>query len=632
MITSLIAEQKARGVQTGDHFAKPGSNDRLWSALEKLAVTDPETFVDYFANDVVNLVSVAWLGPNYQIVSDPNVVNPGGTAQTAHRDYHLGFMDLDLAAQFPAHVHRLSPVLTLQGAVAHVDMPVETGPTMYLPHSQKYEPGYMAIGLPEFQEYFDAHYVQLPLEKGDAVFFNPALLHGAGTNRTTDVKRMANLLQVSSAFGRALGTVDTERVAEAVYPTLRARKAAGAPENGPAQRRRRGRRGLPLPDEPGPRHAGRLAEPGEPGAARLAGAGRTTGTRRRSWPSWPRRPSAVARRWPDDRAAENGPGRGDRRRHHGRGPRPHSRPVGLGCRGHRDRRCGPRPGRSRCRGGRGARLDDAFALIDSPDVDAVVIASHDSVHAEQVVAAARAGKAVLCEKPLAPTLAEGRQVLRDIGATGEALLSLGFMRRFDPGYVQLRQAIDDGTIGPPVLVHNISRGVSGAPNATSEFSITGSAIHEFDVVPWLLRSPVVEVSWVAPRRSSQVHEGLQDPQLIHLRTADGVLSTCETFLNARYGYDIRCEVVGETGAISLTEPARVRLDAGTAARRSATPPTGGRGSPTPTASSCRPGSTPCWPAHRPRSRPGGTAWPRAPWPRPSSRRCTTGGRVTKVEQ
>ncbi len=203
---------------------------------------------------------------------------------------------------------------------------------------------------------------------------------------------------------------------------------------------------------------------------------------------------------------------------------------------------------------------DAFALTADPDVDAVVVASHDPVHAEQVVAAVRAGKPVLCEKPLAPTLAEGRQVLRDLGATGEALLSLGFMRRFDPGYVQLRQAIDDRTVGAPVLVHNISRGVSSAPSATSEFSITGSAIHEFDVVPWLLRSPVVEVSWAAPRCSGLV-EGLQDPQLIHLRTADGVLSTCETFLNARYGYDIRCEVVGETGAISLTEPARVRLDA-----------------------------------------------------------------------
>ena len=111
-------------------------------------------------------------------------------------------------------------------------------------------------------------------------------------------------------------------------------------------------------------------------------------------------------------------------------------------------------------------------------------------------------------------------MLREIGATGEALLSLGFMRRFDPGYVQLRQAIDDGSIGAPVLVHNVSRGVSSAPNATSEFSITGSAIHECDVVPWLLRSPVVEVSWIAPRRSSQANEGLQDPQLIHLRTAD----------------------------------------------------------------------------------------------------------------
>ena len=229
-IARLIEEQKSRGVQTGDHFAKPGSNDRLWSALEKLAVTDPETFVDYFSNDVVNLVSVAWLGPNYQVVCDPNVVNPGGSAQTAHRDYHLGFMDVDLAEQFPAHVHRLSPVLTLQGAVAHVDMPVETGPTMYLPHSQKFEAGYLAIGLPEFQKYFEEHYVQLPLHKGDAVFFNPALFHGAGTNRTQDVKRMANLLQISSAFGRALGTVDRARVAEALYPTLRARKAAGATE------------------------------------------------------------------------------------------------------------------------------------------------------------------------------------------------------------------------------------------------------------------------------------------------------------------------------------------------------------------------------------------------------------------
>ena len=103
------------------------------------------------------------------------------------------------------------------------------GPTLYLPHSQKYAHGYLAYWLPEFQEYFAANHVQLPLAKGDAVFFNPALFHAAGTNRTTDVRRMANLLQVSSPFGRAMESVDRRRVVEAVYPALLPRKAAGMP-------------------------------------------------------------------------------------------------------------------------------------------------------------------------------------------------------------------------------------------------------------------------------------------------------------------------------------------------------------------------------------------------------------------
>src|SRR5207342_3371449 len=121
------------------------------------------------------------------------------------------------------HVHLLSPALTLQGAVAHVDMPVETGPTLYLPHSQKYPPGFVAFHQPEFTAHFNENYVQLPLEKGDAAFFNPALFHGAGTNRSADVRRMANLLQVSSAFGRTMGTVNRVTVCKALYPTLLAR-------------------------------------------------------------------------------------------------------------------------------------------------------------------------------------------------------------------------------------------------------------------------------------------------------------------------------------------------------------------------------------------------------------------------
>jgi ectoine hydroxylase-related dioxygenase (phytanoyl-CoA dioxygenase family) len=224
----LIAEQRAAGTVAGDHFAPPGANDRVWTALEKLALRAPEVFVDYYANDVLALVAEAWLGPGYQMTSQINVVNPGGTAQVGHRDYHLGFLPGTTIEQYPAHVHRLSPVLTLQGAVAHSDMPVESGPTLYLPHSQKYEPGYLATNLPEFRSFFEAHHVQLPLGTGDAAFFNPAVIHGAGHNRSTDVRRMANLLQVSSAFGRAMESVDREAMCLALYPTVRTRGAEAA--------------------------------------------------------------------------------------------------------------------------------------------------------------------------------------------------------------------------------------------------------------------------------------------------------------------------------------------------------------------------------------------------------------------
>jgi ectoine hydroxylase-related dioxygenase (phytanoyl-CoA dioxygenase family) len=218
---AIIDEQRAADTGGGDHFAKPGANDRIWNALEKLCLRSPEVFAAYYANEIIALVSEAWLGPAYQITSQLNVVNPGGAAQSAHRDYHLGFQTASVIERYPAHVHRLSPVLTLQGAVAHCDMPVETGPTLYLPHSQTYAPGYLATGRPEFREYFDAHHVQLPLAKGDAAFFNPAVFHAAGTNRTSDVRRMANLLQVSSAYGRAMESVDRTRMSAALYAPLR---------------------------------------------------------------------------------------------------------------------------------------------------------------------------------------------------------------------------------------------------------------------------------------------------------------------------------------------------------------------------------------------------------------------------
>ena len=223
----IIDEQHARGEAKGDHYAKPGSNDRVWNVQEKLAIRDPDAFVDYYRNDFLALIATAWLGPGYQVTTQVNVVNPGGDAQQPHRDYHLGFMTDEQAIDFPVHVHGVSPLITLQGAVAHTDMPRETGPTMYLPHSQKMVSGYVAWRNEAVKKYFAENYSQLPLQKGDGAFFNPALLHAAGTNQTKDVKRMANLTQIGSAFGRTLESVDREQMSNVIYPVLRARKAAG---------------------------------------------------------------------------------------------------------------------------------------------------------------------------------------------------------------------------------------------------------------------------------------------------------------------------------------------------------------------------------------------------------------------
>ena len=241
---AIIAEEEAAGGEHGDHFAAPGANSRMWNALEKLAVRDPEAFVAYYANDVIALASSAWLGPAYQVTSQVNVVRPGGRAQEPHRDYHLGFLADEAIAQYPAHVHALSPVLTLQGAVAHSDMPLESGPTLYLPFSHQYLPGYLAWRRDDFKAYFADHHVQLPLRKGDAGFFNPALFHGAGSNVSADIQRMANLLQVSSGFGRAMEQVDRARVVAAVYPALR---SAGLDADGVAAAVAASAEGYPFP-------------------------------------------------------------------------------------------------------------------------------------------------------------------------------------------------------------------------------------------------------------------------------------------------------------------------------------------------------------------------------------------------
>lgn len=224
---AIIADEKAGAAGKGDHFAASGANDRVWNSLQKQCLRDPEGFALYFGNTSIAAACEAWLGPNYQVTAQVNQVRPGGKAQSAHRDYHLGFQTADQSARYPAHAHEVTATLTLQGAVAHCDMPLDSGPTKLLPFSQLYPAGYLGFHDADHRAYFEDAHIQVPLEKGDAVFFNPALFHAAGENRSADINRMVNLLQVSSAFGRAMEAIDRFAMTGALFPALVALKQGG---------------------------------------------------------------------------------------------------------------------------------------------------------------------------------------------------------------------------------------------------------------------------------------------------------------------------------------------------------------------------------------------------------------------
>src|SRR5829696_8133859 len=201
----------------------------------------------------------------------------------------------------------------------------------------------------------------------------------------------------------------------------------------------------------------------------------------------------------------------------------------------------------------GARAHvDPLELIRSDDVDAVIVASSDATHADLVLACLAEGKPVLCEKPLAATAEASLLVAEAEAATARRLVQVGFMRRFDPDYTAMKRELDDGRLGEALLIHCAHRNPSVPPSYTSDMLVTSSLTHELDVVRWLTGQEIVSASVLAPRSSSRAG-GLRDPQLAILETEGGVLVDVEVFANAGYGYDIRCELVGEEGRASLPE-------------------------------------------------------------------------------
>ncbi len=196
-------------------------------------------------------------------------------------------------------------------------------------------------------------------------------------------------------------------------------------------------------------------------------------------------------------------------------------------------------------------------VINRSDVDAVVIASPDATHAPLVLACIAAGKPVLCEKPLSQSPAECHQVTGAEVAAGRQFVQIGFMRRFDASYAEMKAALADGVIGRALMMHNFHRNVeTPAADFTAAMAITNSAPHEFDITRWVLGCDFVSVTAFKPSRSGP----LVGPVFLVLETTAGQLVNIEVNNNAAYGYDVRGELVGEKGAISLARTSPTRRD------------------------------------------------------------------------
>ncbi len=191
-------------------------------------------------------------------------------------------------------------------------------------------------------------------------------------------------------------------------------------------------------------------------------------------------------------------------------------------------------------------------VIASDDVEAVIVTSWGPTHEEYVLAAIEAGKPVFCEKPLATTQEACLRIIEAEVAFGRRLVQVGFMRRYDGAYRALKHVIDSGDIGAPLMYYSGHRNPDVPGHYTKDMAVVDTAVHDFDVVRWLFGEELVGIRVLAPKRNS-LGGDLQDPLLMLVETQSGALVNVETSVNIRYGYDIRGEVIGETGTAALAD-------------------------------------------------------------------------------
>ena len=203
----------------------------------------------------------------------------------------------------------------------------------------------------------------------------------------------------------------------------------------------------------------------------------------------------------------------------------------------------------------GARAHDTGQdLIGDDQVDAVVVTSWGATHEEYVLACIAAGKQVFCEKPLATTEAACNRIVDAEAAAGLRLVQVGFNRRYDAGYLAMKDALRRGDIGAPLMMHSAHRNPSVPDYYTADMIVVDTCVHDIDVARWLLDSEVVATQVVKLRRNSRAPGRLDaDPILLLLEMSNGVLVDVEASVNCAYGYDIRGEICGETGTVELAE-------------------------------------------------------------------------------
>jgi myo-inositol 2-dehydrogenase/D-chiro-inositol 1-dehydrogenase len=194
-------------------------------------------------------------------------------------------------------------------------------------------------------------------------------------------------------------------------------------------------------------------------------------------------------------------------------------------------------------------------LIADPDVDAVVVTSWGPTHEEYVLACIEAGKQVFCEKPLATTAEACARIVDAEVAAGRRMVMVGFMRRYDEQYRAMKQVVTSGEIGLPLLMHAAHRNPSVPSHFTSDMIINDSTVHDIDVARWMFDDEIAAITVLKPRVSSKAAAGFNDPLLVLLEMAGGVLVDVEAMVNAGFGYDIRGEVVCEDGTVELSESA-----------------------------------------------------------------------------